>query len=348
VRSLGKGLKRSALHTCKQLGAFSVCRDSRWRSERLVILCYHGVSLDDEHHWNGAFYMSADVFEARLRHLRDEGYTVLPLTTAIERLYANDLPPRSVCITFDDGMADFKERAFPLLEQYGMPASVYLTTFYCEHDAPVFDPFVQYVLWKSGASSVDLRPFIDGGGRWDIGTLADRHRIVHALRQHASARGLDADGKTELVARLARQLDVDFDALVRRRLLHLMTPAEVSELGRRGIDFQLHTHRHRTPLDRGLFLREIEDNRVRLRTLRNGEAEHFCYPSGVHRPEFLPWLVEAGVRTATTTEVGLASRHSHVLLLPRVVDTSNMAPIEFEGWLTGVCAHLPQRRMAVR
>jgi hypothetical protein len=72
--------------------------------------------------------------------------------------------------------------------------------------------------------------------------------------------------------------------------------------------------------------------------------KHFCYPSGYWRPEFLPWLKEAGVRSATTGEPGIAERAADPLLLPRVMDSEWVSTIEFEGWLTG----LPFRFQRVR
>ena len=116
------------------------------------------------------------------------------------------------------------------------------------------------------------------------------------------------------------------------------------ELSERGVDVQLHTHRHRTPLDRNLFQREIEDNRRCINEITGKEPAHFCYPSGVYARRFLPWLDEAGIKSATTCEVGFASRASHPLLLPRFLDNNTMAPIEFEAWLTGVSLALPRRR----
>jgi peptidoglycan/xylan/chitin deacetylase (PgdA/CDA1 family) len=123
-----------------------------------------------------------------------------------------------------------------------------------------------------------------------------------------------------------------------------MTRDEAAEVARCGIDVELHTHRHRTPNDHALFLREITDNRTRIAKIRDGAARHFCYPSGVYREEFLPWLREAGVSTATTCDPGLASTRSDRLLLPRLVDTSFLSPLDVEGWMTGMSAFFMPRK----
>ena len=115
-----------------------------------------------------------------------------------------------------------------------------------------------------------------------------------------------------------------------------MNPAEIAELARDGIDFQLHTHRHITPRDEGLFCREIRDNRDRLKSYTGISGVHFCYPSGVYYREYLQWLARESVISATTCNRGLAARQTHLMLLPRFIDTSQQSKIEFESWLTGI------------
>jgi hypothetical protein len=97
------------------------------------------------------------------------------------------------------------------------------------------------------------------------------------------------------------------------------------------------------PKDRELFRREITENRTFLRALGQRSANHFCYPSGVYAKRFLPWLVDLGVRSATTCDPGLASPKRRVLLLPRLMDSSTLSEVELEGWLHGVSHMFPRR-----
>ena len=72
---------------------------------------------------------------------------------------------------------------------------------------------------------------------------------------------------------------------------------------------------------------------------------HFCYPSGVTNPAYEPWLRALNVASATTCFPGLASQNSNAFMIPRLIDTSYLSELEFEGWLTGASAFLPRRRI---
>ena len=342
-------VKRSVLGASSRLGILDGVRDSKWRQRRLLILCYHSISIDDEHEWSGTYSMSPDVLESRLRMLRDGGYNVLPLDEAIRRLYERTLPPRSVVLTFDDGMYDFHARARPLLQQYGFPATVYLTTFYSEYRKPIFGLFCSYVLWRARTRmpQPDTHSILGRQSEWNLSTDRGRQRAHREIMDFAVREQLSLSDRMVLAERLTGALGDDYEALQAKRVLTVMTHEEAAELVRDGVDVQLHTHRHRTPNDHELFLREIADNRARIDPIRHAVARHFCYPSGIYRSEFLPWLREAGVQTATTCDPGLASSRSEPLLLPRLVDTSYLSPLDVEGWMTGMSAFFMPRKAAV-
>jgi hypothetical protein len=92
------------------------------------------------------------------------------------------------------------------------------------------------------------------------------------------------------------------------------------------------------PEERELFFREIAQKRRALSEcgLNPERLTHFCYPSGIHSPVFLPWLGEAGITAAVTTVPGLATSRHNPLLLPRFSDADTTSEVEFEGWASGL------------
>ena len=339
-------IKLATLRLLKSGGIFQLVANSRWRQQRLLILCYHGISLDDEHLWRPGLYMEPSILEQRLEILKRGNYAVLPLGESLERLRAGTLPPRSVVITFDDGTFDFYKQAFPLLKRYGFPVTVYQTTYYTDFERPVFNVIASYMLWKRRGESVADGKEIGLPGPMDLRTEAARHKIVMGLLSRANQEGMSGEQKDELCAGLAKLLGIDYEALVATRMLQLMNAREVREVASSGVDIQLHTHRHRTPQNEARFRREIQDNRARILALASKSPSHFCYPSGVYRRMYFPWLEQEQVVSATTCDSGLVTRDSEMLLIPRFVDTQKKTAIDFESWLSGVGDLLAVRRTA--
>ena len=341
----------SVLKFLRLSGGLRVTSRSRWRSRRLLILCYHGFAQADENAWDPQLYVSAEHLKARLHFLLDHGYTVLPLGEGLARMNAGTLPPRAVAITVDDGAYDFYSIAYPILQRLGIPVTVYVATYHVFDRRPVFDVAFRYLIWKALASGpltvedpADENPLA-------IASAQDYGRVTARIHQTVRQLGWSAERKLEWMRKLAGKLGLDWQNFLDRRLLALMHPEEIANLDPKIADIQLHTHRHRVPEDRDLFLREIHDNRQALEKcgLDPAGRVHFCYPSGVHRRSFLSWLSEAGIVSAVTGTPGLASRGSHPLLLPRFIDASRTSDVEFEAWASGFrqLVHRPTRAFGI-
>jgi peptidoglycan/xylan/chitin deacetylase (PgdA/CDA1 family) len=340
-----KASKRSILGVARQAGVFSGLRDSAWRERKLLILCYHGISAEDEHLWDPELYMPPSLFRKRLETIRRNGYKVLLLGEALDRLQTGSLDGPSVVLTFDDGAHDFYTQAFPLLREFNAPATVYLTTYYCQYNRPVFNTACSYLLWKARGRTLEAKKLTGQDRILKLATPQDLLAARGYLQDHVAEHGYSAAEKDELLATLSSLSGFDYHRMLATRLLHLMNPREVTEVAHAGIDVQLHTHRHRVPSDKALFTREIEENRAFIEALTGRPAVDFCYPSGVHRQEFLPWLEELEVRSAVTCNPGFAGSTSLLQCLPRIVDTCRISPLEFEGWLSGAASFLPRRKL---
>lgn len=315
------------------LGVASAIRNSSWRRSRLLVLCWHGISLDDEHLWRPGLYITPDLFRLRLSDLAEGGYTVLPLDEALGRLWSGDLPPRSAAITFDDGFYDFYRHAVPALEEFGFPATLYLTTYYVDYQRPLFNLMVSYMLWKS------MRPGLRLPDGSPLTNQAEAGSATDSTVEQAKLDGATGAQKDELARALAHDLELDYDALVGSRVLQLMSAEEVRQAAESPlITIESHTHRHRTPADLQLMNRELRDNQDRIQALTGRRPVHFCYPSGIYREDYFPLLEQEGFKSATTCHMRIATASDHRYLMPRFLDHMGVSDVQFRGWLSGMRA----------
>lgn len=90
------------------------------------ILMYHQVGPFLPMREHRATYCHVDRFRAHMAWLRRLGCHVCSLQEAWRDLQAGCLPPRTVVLTFDDGYENFRQYAWPVLQEHGWTASVYL------------------------------------------------------------------------------------------------------------------------------------------------------------------------------------------------------------------------------
>ena len=329
-------VKAFALRAAEVTGVTAVIGASRWRSARVLVLCYHGVATRDEHEWNPELYVTQSHLRGRFQMLRELGATVLPLNQALTLTRGGTLPPRAVVITFDDGASNFATHAVPVLQEFGFPATVYATTYYLKNQLPVWNIAARYLIWVTRHGPVPEASSIGDltGERMD--KPIDRETLLEAFLKRWQ--GLGSGEQDDAVRRLARTLGFDDQVMRDSRMWHLMSPAEVTNLPHDLVSVQLHTHRHRQPEDWSGFAGEIEENREVLEGLVGYRPVHFCYPSGVVRPAFPEYLARLGVESATTCAPGLFGPHTDPRLAPRLIDTMLTPETTFRAWVAGTGA----------
>lgn len=92
-------------------------------SARVPIFMFHAI--DDA---SDVCAMSPPALRDCLGRLARRGWRTADLAATIARWTAGTLaPPRTVCLTFDDGYASVYTHGFPLLRELGMTATVFLT-----------------------------------------------------------------------------------------------------------------------------------------------------------------------------------------------------------------------------
>lgn len=328
------------LRAAEYSGLNGVVLNSGWRSKRLLIICWHHVSLDDEHRWNPALCISPSTFRARLELLRSTRCNVLPLDEALDGVRSGRLPKRAVALTLDDGESSISLRAWPMLREFGFPATLYWTTYYSLRPYAVFDPMVSYLLWKGRGERLQLD---DPPLNVKLESECDRLGAFRSIYQTAKTCGWTAAAKEDFLVHLSDRLGVDYGEIKQKRILHMISPDEAAKMHSEGLDLQLHTHRHRVPHDANRPASEIRDNAKIIESVGAPPPVHFCYPSGSYVAELEGWLRANGVVSAATCEPGLVRRHTNQYFLPRIVDQEKFGPVEFKGWLSGLMTWMTKR-----
>lgn len=308
-------LKLAVLNMARTTGLARVAR--RATRSRLRILCYHGLWVTPGFEYGDCMFISPEMFEARMAWLKHSGLPVLPLGEAVDRLADGSLPEAAVAITIDDGWVSTITHALPVLEKYGLPATLYATTWYAGRDLPVVNVAVRYLKAAAGRDDVDA-----GAKIAEIEALPVARRLA-ALRAFGVELGVD-------------------EAWLESRQFHIMSAAELAEAHRRGLDVQLHTHRHidvDTKVD--ALADEIEENRAWLRSaIGDLPFDHFCYPSGTSHPKAPSLLAASGVRSATLVKPGLNGPGGDPYALRRFLDGRSISDAEFEAYLSGILYYL--------
>ena len=91
---------------------------------QVPILAYHQVEEVPKLGWS----VSRENFRNQMEYLRSAGYHVIPISDLYDYLTRkrDTLPENPVVITVDDGFADAYTNAFPILEKFGYPWSLYV------------------------------------------------------------------------------------------------------------------------------------------------------------------------------------------------------------------------------
>jgi peptidoglycan/xylan/chitin deacetylase (PgdA/CDA1 family) len=98
---------------------------SRGRPDERVlrILLYHRVANDGD-----PLAVPPRRFRDQMDYLASEGFRVLGLLEALELLDSGSVAPRTIGLTFDDGFADVRDEALPVLARHGFRATVFIST----------------------------------------------------------------------------------------------------------------------------------------------------------------------------------------------------------------------------
>lgn len=282
----------------------------RVTSPRLSILIFHRV------HARADTILPSEPDATRfalLMRFVARSFRVMTLGEAASRLANEELPPRALVVTFDDGYADNVEVALPILQRYGVPASFFISTGFLDGGRMWNDSVIE-IIRACAADELDLESF--GIGRRSLSGAVERRSVIGELLSRIKYLALAE--RDEAIVRLQRLAGV-------RDLPNglMMRSEQVRQLQRAGMEIGAHTAHHPilTTLAPADAEREISSGRQRLEEIIDTPVDVFAYPNGKPVRDYdqthVAILRRLGFRAAVSTAPGVARAGDGLLELPR-------------------------------
>jgi peptidoglycan/xylan/chitin deacetylase (PgdA/CDA1 family) len=323
-RSARQAAKSAALVAC---GVGGISR--RHFAGSGCILTFHGFCPAGEPPGvrDRSLHLPVDTFRSVCAGLARHAH-VLPLREMVDRWQAGvTLPPNAVALTFDDGYASNHDLALPVLREFGLPATVFITTAFLDGEDMLW--FQRVDRCFQNRSAAELEQVLVS-----LKQLPDAQMRAQVVRLEAEA-GLPAPDPRDLPA-----------------VMKPLTWSQARAMRDSGlVDFGGHTHTHSilarcSPAEQR---REITRCRDRIFEELHVRPQLFAFPNGGpgdYTSETLSLLRDAGFDTACTMTSGHAGPHSARLELPRY--GSPESSWEAEATVSGAFELFKQWRLRCR
>jgi peptidoglycan/xylan/chitin deacetylase (PgdA/CDA1 family) len=322
-------IKTSLAEGLDRMGLLAALR--YFRSQRGIVLTFHRVldKAGEAGCYDPHMMMSADIFDQLLSLLRNE-FDVVGLEQLMEYPEAVEHRQR-VAITFDDGWEDTYSVAFPLLQKYRMPATVFVCTDLLDHaESSAMLPEERLArIWNFCAEQDSLPPLIEDLHKWGLARPKHSTRVEYSQQ----LKKLPMQARLLLLAHLERVFELPPSG--RRQM---MTWEEAQIMARNDITLGSHTVRHCTLTSEieDVILEELTVSREVIRERTGVQANLLAYPNGAYSSRVAHLARGVGYTHAVTTEMGFISRRTDPWAAPRL-SMENLA-------VTGRSAKLSESR----
>lgn len=282
-----------------------------------VILMLHRVIADDRQAalpHRRELCIGNQSFERLLRWLRRH-FDCVPLMELLDP-HAGPTGRLRVALTFDDGWRDNASQAFPLLQRYDMPASIFLSTDFIGTRRHFWWESIGETLWgRHGAAAREAL-----WARLGEMGMAPPPAVREARDATARSAAL-ADFLQALKGLPGGALQALADSCPADDEPHALDWEQVRALEASGlVRFGPHgaSHTILTQLDTGQLERELHDSSEVLRQRCRYPLPVYCYPNGNHDEAVRRRLGSHRFRYALSTRPGLVRARQDQLALPRI------------------------------
>lgn len=289
-------------------------------SDSVNIIAYHRVVADISRAEREAIYglvVSSVTFRRHCEILRSS-FDVISLETAACFLDGKRKASRPLAvITFDDGYLDFYEEAFPILNELGLPATVFLPTKFIGQNEPLAHDRIYWLVKQAIEKSVPVAgALLEAGVSKKFAGKFVKEKDV--LKLTDSIVYLPNELREKVISRLEQILSDSFENYPSE--YRLLTWELIREMSGRGIDFGGHTASHAVlPLEEDSAMEtELALSKKEIEKRLGNKVVSFAYPNGAYNARIKKFVSRAGYKIAVTTERKINRPGTDLLTLGRI------------------------------
>jgi peptidoglycan/xylan/chitin deacetylase (PgdA/CDA1 family) len=304
--------------------------------QRAIILGYHRIADVPADPYG--MVVTPDRFRQQLEVLRRIARPI-SFEELVKSVAEASLPERAVVLTFDDGYYDNLDIAKPLLEEFEIPAIVFVVSGYMGREF-WWDRLARMFLQSPRLP--DITPLLSGRAG---SQLPQRQNQVDAERSDSAAHrhevlsfaytrllGLPYPQQEGALKQLEAGVEVPPPPQVGGRALTTAEVITLSESAVVAIGAHTVTHPILAGLSRDDQLTEILQSKLCLEQLLGQQVTSFSYPNGSATETTRELVAGAGYAAACSSQNGLVWSGSDRYLLPRIW-VQNWDGQRFGGWL---------------
>jgi peptidoglycan/xylan/chitin deacetylase (PgdA/CDA1 family) len=155
-----------------------------------VILGYHGIAHSPITQDLSMLLIRPARFRAQIELLLEAGFRFVTVAELARLAAGGEPPPGYAAISFDDGMRNNCTTALPILRDYGIPATVYVTIDFIGGISPWIGPKSDNLM----LSEQELRELARAG--WELGAHTMTHPDLSTLDYAACRREIEGSRAT--------------------------------------------------------------------------------------------------------------------------------------------------------
>lgn len=246
-----------------------------------VIFLFHGVINQSNYkvrNYNGK-HIQANLFAKCIKLLNDTGNSVSMNEILNHHINKQDLPPKSFAVTFDDGFENNLSVAAPILYDYKVPATIYITTEFIEKNKMSWIDRIEYAV--ENISSINLN--LDWiNQKIFLKSVDSKISFLNLVRNYV--KNSPNCNPNFFADNLCDQLGFSDILSTNDPLDKKMNWEEVSKANQSDlltIGGHSHTHPILSYLDRNQLTDEIDTSLTLLKKKANVEPTHYSYPEGL-------------------------------------------------------------------